>query len=98
MEVPRLGVKSEPQLLVYATATATRDPSHICDLHHSPEMLDPQPTEGQRSSQHAHGLVFTTTEPQWELHKLDNINNFDKTLYSYLINLHKIARERNSLT
>ena len=24
MEVPRLGVKSEPQLLAYATATATR--------------------------------------------------------------------------
>ena len=35
MEVPRLGVKSELQLPAYATATATRDPSHICDLHHS---------------------------------------------------------------
>ena len=37
MEVPRLrlGVKSEPQLLAYATATATPDPSQICDLHHS---------------------------------------------------------------
>ena len=34
MEVPRLGVKSEPQLLAYATATATPDPSHVCDLHH----------------------------------------------------------------
>ena len=35
MEVPRLGVKSELQLLTYATATATWDPSHVCDLHHS---------------------------------------------------------------
>ena len=31
----RLGVESEIQLLAYATATATRDPSHVCDLHHS---------------------------------------------------------------
>ena len=32
MEVPRLGVKSELQLLAYTTATATLDPSRICDL------------------------------------------------------------------
>ena len=30
MDVPRLGVESELQLLAY---TATRDPSHVCDLH-----------------------------------------------------------------
>ena len=35
MEIPRLGVESELQLPVYARATATRDPSHIFDLHHS---------------------------------------------------------------
>ena len=35
MEVPRLGVESELQLLVYATATATLDLSRVCDLHHS---------------------------------------------------------------
>ena len=34
-EVPRLGVELELQLPAYTTATATRDPSHICDLHHS---------------------------------------------------------------
>jgi len=35
MEVPRLGAELEPQLPAYviATATATPDPSHICDLH-----------------------------------------------------------------
>ena len=35
MEVPRLGVESELRLLAYATATATWDPSHICDVYHS---------------------------------------------------------------
>ena len=34
-EVPRLGVKSELQLPAYATATATPDPSCICNLCHS---------------------------------------------------------------
>ena len=32
---PRLGVESELQLLAYATATATQDLSHVCNLHHS---------------------------------------------------------------
>ena len=35
MEVPRLGVNSELQLLVYATATAMPDLSRVYDLHHS---------------------------------------------------------------
>ena len=35
MEMPRLGSKSELQLLVYTTATAMPDPNCICDLHHS---------------------------------------------------------------
>ena len=35
MEVPRLGVKSELQLLAYSTATATPDPSCVCKLHDS---------------------------------------------------------------
>ena len=35
MEVPRLGVKSEPQLLAYTTATATWDLIRICNLQHS---------------------------------------------------------------
>ena len=42
MEVPRLGVALELQLLVYATATATQDLSHVCNPH--PQlmaMLDP---------------------------------------------------------
>src|SRR5512134_854213 len=35
MEVPRLGVESELQPPAYARATATRDPSRVCNLHHS---------------------------------------------------------------
>ena len=35
MEGPRLGGKSELQLPGYTTATATQDPSPVCDLHHS---------------------------------------------------------------
>ena len=35
LEVPRLGVKLELQLLAYTTATATRDLSHICNLYRS---------------------------------------------------------------
>ena len=35
MEVPRLGLESELQLLAYITTTATADPSRFCDLHRS---------------------------------------------------------------
>ena len=35
MEVPRLGVQSELQLPAYTRVTATPDPSHVHDLHHS---------------------------------------------------------------
>ena len=35
MEVPKLGVQSELQLLAYTTVTATQEPSHVCDRHPS---------------------------------------------------------------
>ena len=35
MEVHRLGVELELQLLIYTTATAKLDLSHICNLRHS---------------------------------------------------------------
>ena len=34
MEVPRLGAELELQLPAHATATTTRDPSHVCELRH----------------------------------------------------------------
>ena len=39
MDVPRLGVESELQLLAYTTATATPDPSCVCDLHHTTSQI-----------------------------------------------------------
>ena len=39
MEVPRKGVKSELRELVYTTATATWNLSHVCDLHHGLQQL-----------------------------------------------------------
>ena len=35
MEVPRLGVELELQLLAYTTAIATQDLSWVCDLHYN---------------------------------------------------------------
>ena len=35
IKIPRLGVELERQLPVYTTATATQDPSHVCNLHQS---------------------------------------------------------------
>ena len=35
MEVPRLGVESDLQLLAYATDTALQDPSGVFNLYHS---------------------------------------------------------------
>ena len=35
MEVPRLGVQLELQPQAYTRATATWDPSRVCNLHHS---------------------------------------------------------------
>ena len=35
MEVPRLGVEVELQLLAYTTVTVTPDPSLVCNLYHS---------------------------------------------------------------
>ena len=35
MEVPRLGMESELQMLAYTTATTMPDPNRVCSLHHS---------------------------------------------------------------
>ena len=39
MEVPRLGVESELWQMAYATAIATQDMNHVCDLYHSSQQL-----------------------------------------------------------
>ena len=71
MEVPRLGVELKLQLLVYTTATATRDPSHVCNLQHSSQqhrILNPLSKARDRACVLMWILVrFVTPEPQWEL-------------------------------
>ena len=54
MEVPRLVVKLELQLLAYATATTMPDPSHICDLHHSSHQCKILNLLSQRSNMRPH--------------------------------------------
>ena len=68
MEVPRLGVKWELQLLSYATATATWDLSCIWDLHHSNAGF---PTYWVREGGDRTRILLDTSqisaEPEWEL-------------------------------
>ena len=71
MEVPGLGVESELQLLAYATAMSTPDPSHTCNLCCS---LRQQQILNSQSKARNQTLILTEitlgpTEPQWELPK-----------------------------
>ena len=53
MKVPILGVKLDLQLLACARATATQDPSHICDLYHSSRQHQiPSPLSEARDKTH----------------------------------------------
>ena len=62
MEVPKLGVKSELQLLAYIPATAMLDLSSICDLHHSlRQCLILNPLREARDQTHV--LVDTMSDP-----------------------------------
>ena len=73
MEVPRLGVESEPQLRAYTTATAMRDPSLIWDLHHSSGqrwILNPLSKAGDRTFILMDAIRVVSTEPRWELQEI----------------------------
>ena len=68
MEVPRLGVKSEPQPPDYTTATATRALSHICNIHHSSQQrLIHNPLSKARDRTH---ILMKTS---WVLNPLSHI-------------------------
>ena len=68
MEVPRLGVALELQLLANTTATATPYPSRICDLHHSSwQSLTHGAGPGIEPASSWILVEFVTTEPQREL-------------------------------
>ena len=69
MEVSRLGVESEVQLIAYATDTAVQDLSCICNLHHSSwQRRIHNPLSKARDPTGALMIVvrFVTTEPQGE--------------------------------
>ena len=68
-EVPRLGVKLELQLPAYATARRTRDPSQVCDIHHSSWQcwsLTHWARPGIKPASLWILVGFITTELQWE--------------------------------
>ena len=76
MEVPRLGVKSELQLLAYvtATATATPDPSHLCNLHHSSQQgwnLNPLRRPGTRPKSPWTLVSFMTLSLRYDYTRVD---------------------------
>ena len=70
MEVPRLGVELELQLPAYATATATWDPSYVCNLHHSSQqcqILNPLSKTKDRTCNLMVPSWIVSAEPQREL-------------------------------
>ena len=91
MEVLSLGVESELQLPAYATATATQDPSHICDLYHSSrcESLTHWARPGIEPESSWILVGFVTTEPQQELlylHPTDSVSLENPDQYNTTIN------------
>ena len=80
MEVHRLGVELELQLLATATATAMTDPSHVCDLHHSARQLQILNHWVRPRIEPAPSWIllgFITAEPWWGLlppHSLNSSN------------------------
>ena len=70
MEVPRLGVELELQLLAYTTATATPDLSQVCDLHHNSQqcpILTHYVRPGIKPTSSWMLVGFITSEPQGEV-------------------------------
>ena len=68
MEVPKLGVESELQLLAYTTDAATPDPNLMCNLHHSSQQHRIlHPLNGAASSWIL--VRFISAAPQQELQK-----------------------------
>ena len=70
MEIPRLGIEPEPQLLVYTTATAMLDVSHVCDLHHGSQQhqtLNPLSKPGIEPTSSWILVRLISPVPQWEL-------------------------------
>ena len=70
MEVSRQGLELELQLLAYARATATPDPSRVCDLHHKSwqhGILNPLSEAGMELTTSWFLVRFVSAVLQWEL-------------------------------
>ena len=68
MEISMLGVELELQLLAYTTAAATRDPSHIFDLHcNLQQRWIINPLSGARDWTHNLKDTMSGSEPEQEL-------------------------------
>ena len=81
MEVPRPGVKLEPQLLpAYTTATATWDLSCICDLHHSSRQCQIYNALGKARDQT--GILMDTSQLLNPLRHNRNSTNHNFKLYT----------------
>ena len=69
MEVPRLGVDSELQLLLYVIAAAIWDLSNVSNVHHSSQqrwILNPLRKARTKPVSSWMLIGFITAEPQWE--------------------------------
>ena len=76
MEVPRLGVELELLPPSYARVTATQDPSHVCNPHHSSwpcQILNPLNEASERTRFLMDTNWFVIAEPQWECQSWDFI-------------------------
>ena len=70
MEVPRLGVELELQLLVYAAARAMPVLSHVCNLHRSSQkrqILNPLSEAKDQTASSCMLVGFVSTPSQREL-------------------------------
>ena len=84
MELPRLGVESKLQL----PATATPDPSRICNLHHSSQqcqILNSLSEARDRTHPHGSYSALLTAEPRRELLDVDfQVPFFTKRNWGFL--------------
>ena len=87
-DVPRLGVEADLQLPGYTTATATQDPSRVCDLHHSSRqhwMLNPL----SKARDQTHNL----TDTSWVLNPLSHSGNSGDKFFFILILFTKLGSQ-----
>ena len=84
MQVPRLGVLLELQLLAYTTATAMWHLSHVCDLYHNSQpgwTLTHEARPGIKPVSSCMLVRFISAVPQWELPRFSFFISAEFTAY-----------------